>query len=719
MGKNHEDVSTTIKHLLEEKDDGFRYRLLSRMQEDVKYFLGNGNRYEPHLWAGNAKDHVIIMDALLHSLPEYPMWISTEMIIDYADQMGVGEVFRGPSEEVNEERKPEGKIFTDEESAIIKEALIDQLSQVESDYYTKGVSRRRLIEDAILGFNITTSDQAENAAHQVSMSILRDAVNKRPKILKGYGINSMEEEATHMTAEAMQYADGVLYNKKNGMEQKLADITLDLNEAVKAFNEASQAASSDYTIFNKPILSYEVKKKNDDSFILVATREDGKSYESAYITAHALYAKMEGIQSKLNEQIPALLSEAEKRKGLQESNKENTLSSDKLSNKKSTIMTKKKSQEEVTQQNGTKAEVETKPKKTAAKKSSKAQSEGEAKPEKQEKAEAAKREKRPPQLVIEDGRQVPHAHTFPLNENIGGGIGITAKIDGKALPTRRLSEEDAKLIEAKEVKAVDLLAKYYPNQMAPQLSKENLEKVELNHGRTLDLAESKVWMMHKQKEGGALVNWEDYEKMTPEQKKGIENIPMVSISVDGEKIGTKKISNEEYDAYVNKHTSKAELANKYFDAELSGSNVLSNGKKFEAWAKPSPNDAEITLLHVKMDGEYVGAHKIKAEDAEKLQKGEITAKALVEKVFSNEINGRTVELADGNKANVSVYQTRDNSTAISLWSGNNNLGTARIKPEEKTALDNGTLKPADLAKTYFADKISTGQEQSQSQGVKR
>ena len=79
----------------------------------------------------------------------------------------------------------------------------------------------------------------------------------------------------------------------------------------------------------------------------------------------------------------------------------------------------------------------------------------------------------------------------------------------------------------------------------------------------------------------------------------------------------------------------------------------------------------------------------------------------------------TVELADGNKANVSVYQTRDNSTAISLWSGNNNLGTARIKPEEKTALDNGTLKPADLAKTYFADKISTGQEQSQSQGVKR
>ena len=395
-----------------------------------------------------------------------------------------------------------------------------------------------------------------------------------------------------------------------------------------------------------------------------------------------------------------------------------SLSSDKVITKNSKTMAKKKSQEEeMKQQNGTEAKVESKPKKKAAsKKSTEAKPEAEVKPE-VEKKEEAKREKRPPQLVLEDGRQVTHVHTFPLKEEIGGGMGITGKIDGKELPTRRISDEDAKKVEAKEVKPIDLLAKYYPNQVATQLSKEQLAAVDLNHGQKLDLDATKVWMMHKGADGN-LINWQDYEKMTPEEKKGIENIPMMTLSVNGEKIGTKKITSEEYDLYVNKHATKAELANKYFDAELSGGNKLSNGKTFEAWIKPSPNDAEVSLMHLKMDDQYVGAHKIKPEDAEKLQKGEVSQKDLVEKVFYNEIKGRVIELADGTKANVSVYQTRDGSPAVSLWNGNNNLGTQRIKPEEKAGIDNGTLKPADLAKTYFADKIN-GQEQSQSQGMSR
>ena len=395
-----------------------------------------------------------------------------------------------------------------------------------------------------------------------------------------------------------------------------------------------------------------------------------------------------------------------------------SLSSDKVITKKSKTMAKKKSQEEeMKQQNGTEAKVESKPKKKAAsKKSTEAKPEAEVKPE-VEKKEEAKREKRPPQLVLEDGRQVTHVHTFPLKEEIGGGMGITGKIDGKELPTRRISDEDAKKVETKEVKPIDLLAKYYPNQVATQLSKEQLAAVDLNHGQKLDLDATKVWMMHKGADGN-LINWQDYEKMTPEEKKGIENIPMMTLSVNGEKIGTKKITSEEYDLYVNKHATKAELANKYFDAELSGGNKLSNGKTFEAWIKPSPNDAEVSLMHLKMDDQYVGAHKIKPEDAEKLQKGEVSQKDLVEKVFYNEIKGRVIELADGTKANVSVYQTRDGSPAVSLWNGNNNLGTQRIKPEEKAGIDNGTLKPADLAKTYFADKIN-GQEQSQSQGMSR
>ena len=121
------DVKDTVKHLLE-RDDRFRYMLLDRMRSDVKYFLGNGNRHEPDLWAGNAKDHIIIMGALMRSLPEQPQWLSTEQLIDYADQMGVGEVFRGPAnvadslgQEVQEEAavKEENREKTNEVSEVV------------------------------------------------------------------------------------------------------------------------------------------------------------------------------------------------------------------------------------------------------------------------------------------------------------------------------------------------------------------------------------------------------------------------------------------------------------------------------------------------------------------------------------------------------------------------------------------------------------------------
>ena len=121
------DVKDTVKHLLE-RDDRFRYMLLDRMRSDVNYFLGNGNRHEPDLWAGNAKDHIIIMDALMRSLPEQPQWLSTEQLIDYADQMGVGEVFRGPADvadslgqEVQDEAavKEENREKTNEVSEVV------------------------------------------------------------------------------------------------------------------------------------------------------------------------------------------------------------------------------------------------------------------------------------------------------------------------------------------------------------------------------------------------------------------------------------------------------------------------------------------------------------------------------------------------------------------------------------------------------------------------
>ena len=70
---------------IREKDARFRYMLLSRMQSDCAYYLGNGRLYGPHLWAGNERDQIKDMKILWNSFPDdkKPEWISYEDILAY------------------------------------------------------------------------------------------------------------------------------------------------------------------------------------------------------------------------------------------------------------------------------------------------------------------------------------------------------------------------------------------------------------------------------------------------------------------------------------------------------------------------------------------------------------------------------------------------------------------------------------------------------------
>lgn len=74
---------------LDKKDNQFRYMLLSRMQSDCKYYLGNGNRQPKHLWVHDESTHIETMRALWLSLPVAPEWLTMEQIDEYAKQMNV------------------------------------------------------------------------------------------------------------------------------------------------------------------------------------------------------------------------------------------------------------------------------------------------------------------------------------------------------------------------------------------------------------------------------------------------------------------------------------------------------------------------------------------------------------------------------------------------------------------------------------------------------
>lgn len=69
------------------KDATFRYMMLDRLRMDCGYFLGNGNRNEKRLWAGNVEEQIQLMKDLYNSFEEKPEWISMEEIENYERQM--------------------------------------------------------------------------------------------------------------------------------------------------------------------------------------------------------------------------------------------------------------------------------------------------------------------------------------------------------------------------------------------------------------------------------------------------------------------------------------------------------------------------------------------------------------------------------------------------------------------------------------------------------
>lgn len=63
-------------------NDTFKYQLLSRMQQDCNYFLGNGGRHPRHLWAEDVAEHIKCMKALWNSFSGdgKPEWLTMEQI---------------------------------------------------------------------------------------------------------------------------------------------------------------------------------------------------------------------------------------------------------------------------------------------------------------------------------------------------------------------------------------------------------------------------------------------------------------------------------------------------------------------------------------------------------------------------------------------------------------------------------------------------------------
>lgn len=120
--------------LSESSDPEFNYRMLDRLKSDCDYFLGNGNRSEKHLWAGNCEAQIAKMREIYNSLEEKPEWLSEEDIDNYEKEMcskqdKVEEKRKLPQEEIDQLRKNMRKVLKDHGKFKDDEELEDYIEE--------------------------------------------------------------------------------------------------------------------------------------------------------------------------------------------------------------------------------------------------------------------------------------------------------------------------------------------------------------------------------------------------------------------------------------------------------------------------------------------------------------------------------------------------------------------------------------------------------------
>lgn len=75
---------------INESSPEFLLRMLGRLDEDYKYYLGNGGRCAKHLWAKDERKQIALMRKILCRLRAIfatPEWMTEQQIDDYAEQM--------------------------------------------------------------------------------------------------------------------------------------------------------------------------------------------------------------------------------------------------------------------------------------------------------------------------------------------------------------------------------------------------------------------------------------------------------------------------------------------------------------------------------------------------------------------------------------------------------------------------------------------------------
>lgn len=152
---------------------------------------------------------------------------------------------------------------------------------------------------------------------------------------------------------------------------------------------------------------------------------------------------------------------------------------------KYTDMAKKKT-EKVSEVESTKTKTKTQAK-TKNKTKPKAKIESKAEVETEQKSEVLpEKQIHKPQMVTVNGDKVTHGHSFQSKYNPENWY-FTAKINGEQLKPQLMTPEDIAAFSRKEITVPQLMERYYPTKLLPQLSPEEFKAgTVLSDGRKID-----------------------------------------------------------------------------------------------------------------------------------------------------------------------------------------------------------------------------------------
>ena len=85
--ENFLNETEVLNHNTKEEYTGNPYMMLSRLQHDCEYFLGNGKGSEKHLHQGSVEKQIAYMKKIWNGLSKKPEWLSMEEIEDYENKM--------------------------------------------------------------------------------------------------------------------------------------------------------------------------------------------------------------------------------------------------------------------------------------------------------------------------------------------------------------------------------------------------------------------------------------------------------------------------------------------------------------------------------------------------------------------------------------------------------------------------------------------------------